>query len=184
MIMKVSDSVAAYIFAVFIMAAVSEYIQGSDVMSAEEQYRDIIDRSWDSDPDFFIRHPRMSLEDRAKIFAPFAALRGHGDRLRAETGKLLRTSRIELSEEETVSLSDRLSRIQKGMDITVTYFEPDLCGEDMGYYSELSGIVRGIDPVKRAIRMESGDGSEKGSLTKTIRFEDLIAVGGEFFSDE
>ncbi len=147
------------------------------MMSAEEKYRDIIDKSWDSDPDFFIRHPRMSLEDRAKIFAPFAALRGHGDRLQEESEKLLRTPRIELSEDEMERLSDSLSRIQMGMDITVTYFEPDHCEEDMGYYLELSGIVRGIDPVSRVIRMEAGDDSEKSGLTKTIRFADLIAIG-------
>ncbi|MCC8151405.1 MAG: hypothetical protein LIO96_08125 [Lachnospiraceae bacterium] len=143
-------------------------------MLVEEKYGDIIDKSWDSDPDFFIRHPRMSLEDRAKIFAPFAALRGHGERLQEETGKLLRTPRVELSEEETELLSDRLSRIQKGMDITLTYFEPDHGEEDMGYYLELSGIVRGMDPVSRVLRVEVGD--EKGALLKAIRFADLMAI--------
>ncbi|MCD8217513.1 MAG: hypothetical protein LUD01_05635 [Clostridiales bacterium] len=145
-------------------------------MSAEERYSDIIDKSWDSDPDFFIRHPRMSLEDRAKIFAPFAALRGHGDRLQEETGKLLRIPRVELSEEETELLSDRLSRIQKGMDITLTYFEPDHGEEDMGYYLELSGIVRGVDSVSRVLRIEAEDTDGKGVLIRTIRFADLMAI--------
>lgn len=30
-----------------------------------------------------MKHPRMSMESRAKIFAPFAALRGHAEALDA-----------------------------------------------------------------------------------------------------
>ena len=30
-----------------------------------------------------MKHPRMSMEDRAKIFHPFAALRGHAEALDA-----------------------------------------------------------------------------------------------------
>ncbi len=55
---------------------------------AEEKYKDIINLSWDSDPVFFIRHPRMSLQERAKIFSPFAPLRGHSDRLQEEADKI------------------------------------------------------------------------------------------------
>ncbi|MCR5214182.1 MAG: hypothetical protein K6E10_07175 [Eubacterium sp.] len=43
-----------------------------------EKYQDIIDkeRPQHNGDDFDIRHPRMSREQRAKIFAPFAALKG------------------------------------------------------------------------------------------------------------
>lgn len=56
--------------------------------TAEEKYKDIINKHWDSNPSFFIKHPRMPLEERAKIFAPFAALRGHSERLQEEADRL------------------------------------------------------------------------------------------------
>ncbi len=47
-------------------------------------YSDIIDLPYPrNDWNFLIKHPRMSMEDRAKIFHPFAALRGHAEALDA-----------------------------------------------------------------------------------------------------
>jgi hypothetical protein len=47
-------------------------------------YSDIIDLPYpQNDWNFLIKHPRMSMEDRAKIFHPFAALRGHAEALDA-----------------------------------------------------------------------------------------------------
>ena len=41
-------------------------------------YDDIIDLPYPhEDWNFRMKHPRMSVENRAKIFSPFAALRGH-----------------------------------------------------------------------------------------------------------
>jgi hypothetical protein len=34
-----------------------------------------------------MKHPRMSMQDRAKIFHPFAALRGHAEALDATAEK-------------------------------------------------------------------------------------------------
>ncbi len=44
-----------------------------------EEYKDIINKSRPehNGDDFEARHPRMSQENRAKIFAPFAALKGY-----------------------------------------------------------------------------------------------------------
>ena len=47
-------------------------------------YSDIIDLPYpQNDWNFLIKHPRMSMENRAKIFHPFAALRGHAEALDA-----------------------------------------------------------------------------------------------------
>jgi len=47
-------------------------------------YSDIIDLPYPrNDWNFLMKHPRMSMEDRAKIFHPFAALRGHAEALDA-----------------------------------------------------------------------------------------------------
>ena len=43
-----------------------------------DQYEDIIDLP----RPVSTKHPRMSMEDRAAQFAPFAALTGHGDAIR------------------------------------------------------------------------------------------------------
>ncbi len=54
-----------------------------------EKYKDIIDKErpvHDGD-EFDIKHPRMSREQRAKIFAPFAALKGYEEAI-DETGKV------------------------------------------------------------------------------------------------
>ncbi len=42
-----------------------------------KDYSDIYDakRPGHEDDDFYIRHPRMPVTDRAKIFAPFAAIK-------------------------------------------------------------------------------------------------------------
>ncbi|MCD7763937.1 MAG: hypothetical protein LUI14_12240 [Lachnospiraceae bacterium] len=144
--------------------------------SAEETYKDIIHRSWPADPVIFRKHPRMPLEERAKIFAPFAALRGHSDRLSEESGKLLRSSRVSLSEEEAAVLSDRLSRMKRGSIVTVTYFIPDTPDGDVGCYVPLTGRVAALDTVFRTMQLRTGDPSEKDEAVKTIRFDDLIDI--------
>ncbi len=143
---------------------------------AEEIYKDIIHRSWPEDPAVFRKHPRMPLDERAKIFAPFAALRGHSDRLSAETEKLLRRSRVSLSEEESAALSDRLLRVKCGMTVTATYFIPDVSDGDVGYYVSLTGYVEAFDPIFRTIRIRTGEQSEKGDAVKTIHFDDLLDI--------
>lgn len=51
-------------------------------------YSDIIDMQYPRDDwNFRMKHPRMSMEDRAKIFHPFAALRGHAEALDATAEK-------------------------------------------------------------------------------------------------
>ena len=53
-----------------------------------DNYNDIIDLPYPrNDWNFLIKHPRMSMEDRAKIFHPFAALRGHAEALDATAEK-------------------------------------------------------------------------------------------------
>lgn len=53
-----------------------------------KEYSDIINknRPEHNGDDFEARHPRMPREARAKIFAPFAALKGHNEALE-ETGR-------------------------------------------------------------------------------------------------
>ncbi|MBR5693700.1 MAG: hypothetical protein IKX42_08405 [Fibrobacter sp.] len=50
----------------------------------QDVYKDIINLPYPRDDwNFLMKHPRMNVEDRAKIFHPFAALRGHAEALDA-----------------------------------------------------------------------------------------------------
>ena len=52
-----------------------------------DDYKDIIDLPYPrNDWNFLMKHPRMSVANRAKIFSPFAALRGHNEKI-AETAE-------------------------------------------------------------------------------------------------
>ncbi|MCD8130952.1 MAG: YolD-like family protein [Lachnospiraceae bacterium] len=148
----------------------------SVLTEGEEKYSDIIRRTWPADPSIYRKHPKMPLQDRAKIFAPFAALRGHSDRLSEEAGKLLRCSRIELSGEEAAVLSDKLLQMKKGMEVTVVYFEPDSPGDSVGCYISLTGTVAEIDVTFRIIKINTGRTSDKGEIVKAVKFDDLLDV--------
>ena len=59
------------------------------------------------------KHPRMTLQNRAKIFSPFAALRGYDEQLAAEKQRTERVPKRILTEEEMSALSDRLMQVTK-----------------------------------------------------------------------
>lgn len=151
--------------------------------TSEEKYKDIIHKNWPADPAIYRKHPKMSLAERAKIFAPFAALRGHSDRLGEEVGKLLLTTRIELSEEETEILSGKLSQIKNGMNVTVIYFKPENSDSETGYYISLSGKVTGLDPSYQVLHIATGIQGEKGEIIQDIHFNDLADVQSDVCKD-
>ena len=67
-------------------------VLGSSPMPEDFAYRDVFlkgrPRHQKTDP-FGIRHPCMDLGKRAKIFAPFDALRGFSAAIMAETAKAM-----------------------------------------------------------------------------------------------
>ncbi len=146
---------------------------GSSEKETEKKYADIIHLERPNDEAVFRKHPRMPLAERAKIFAPFAALRGHSDRLALEDGKLLRQKKLELSEGEAEILSDKLAQVRKHMTLRVIYFIPDAPGSDMGCYTQITGTVNAFDPVLRTMRIEDTD----------ISFENLADLSGEDITD-
>ena len=137
----------------------------------EYKYRDIIHAERPQNPAVLRRHPRMSIGDRAKIFAPFAALRGHGDQLLNEESKLHRQTKIELTEGSAEILSKKLSKVAKGQRVGVIYFHPD--SEELGYYMTLEGQVTSFDPVFKTIKLDK----------KTLSFDDIIDIYGEDIPD-
>ena len=115
-------------------------------------------------------HPRMQVENRAKIFSPFAALRGYEEEIAEEGWKKTRVSKKELSEEDIDRLSGLLRRIRSGMTVTVRYFQEDTvhpASPPLGIFCELTVRVERIDPVFQTLHLSDG------TVRTDIRFEDL-----------
>ena len=76
----------------------------------------------------------MDIAERAKIFMPFASLKGYYDLILAqEDGQ---EGKRQVDEETAVKISDKLNRINKGSSIKVDYYE---CGN---YISEKGKVSR------------------------------------------
>lgn len=136
------------------------------------KYADIIHLSRPMSEESLCKHPRMPLENRAKIFSPFAALRGYEQKIAAEGVKMQRVEKQILSEEETEKLSNKLNQVVKGIYLTVIYFKGDSEEQGnslFGFYQELTGKVNAIDPIEQMIRIDG----------ITVRFEDILDVAGE-----
>ena len=134
-----------------------------------QKYGDIIEMERPQTEESLRKHPRMTLQNRAKIFSPFAALRGYDEQLAAEKQRIL-------TEEEMSALSDRLMQVTKGMTITVRYFKEDTAHPEVpavGNYITLTGKADRIDPVFRTLQV--GD--------TVVPFEDLVEVSGEGIMD-
>ena len=104
---------------------------------------------------FSRRHLKMT--NRAKIFAPFAALVGFEDRVRNK--EIEYVARRELSEEEQSYLNKVLNRISRGDRVSVKYFE--ICSDHeseafgrLGQYKTVSGCVRWVDAVGQRLVLE------------------------------
>ena len=119
---------------------------------------------------FSIRHPKMALGKRAKIFAPFAALRGYDEEVASKEVQYV--PRAELSREDETELNRRLdvlhaltynSRLarQNQVRISVTVFIP--CTDThhtaygtLGQYQTVTGVCRYVDPdVNRVLRVDN-----------------------------
>ena len=146
------------------------------------KYADIIHR--ERPP---LQHSRMAVLNRAKIFAPYDALRGFDEEIADEDVKRVRVPRENLSEEEFGELSDQLLQVKKGMVLTVTYFvpafeqDPDPDAPEMGFYQFLTGTVRKIDPVYRVLEIDPAEQKrDGGTFEKTppteITFDDIYAI--------
>ncbi len=102
-------------------------------------------------------HPRMSMENRAAQFAPFAALTGY-DAAIQESGRLT-DQWIDKSEFGNEKLDRKmeilLSVISQHPTVTIEYFQPDL-HKDGGSYLTYTGHIKKIDEYEKNIIMADG----------------------------
>lgn len=118
-----------------------------------DNYEDIINLPYPrNDWNFLIKHPRMSVENRAKIFAPFAALRGHSAALAETAEKKLTIRQEELMEDSRNELDEAFSalaeRLQRGEHpvVRVSYFVQDkILAKGVGTYQEMEGLAAKLD---------------------------------------
>lgn len=88
--------------------------------------------------------PKMSREDRAKQFMPFAALKGYPEALRKK--EKIVVPRAEVSEEYAEVLDRKLRKVKKNDMITVIYF----CNQE---YLKKTGMVSRIDKSARVLKV-------------------------------
>ena len=144
-------------------------------MPADFKYKDVFlkgrPRHDITDP-FFAKHPKMDPGRRAKIFAPFDALRGFGEEVASKS--VLYVDRVEPEEADGEELSRRLNILRdlthnsraarkNRIRVSVTFYEP--CADSLsksygirGRYKTVSGICMNVD----------------AAATNTIRVGDAI----------
>lgn len=107
---------------------------------------------------------KMDIAQRAKQFAPFAALKGFEEALRAKEKIIV--SKIELTEESMEDLNRKLLCIEKKDMITVVYY----CKDE---YVKVTGMVTRIDAYARVLRV----------VNTKIPFADICSIEGKKFEE-
>lgn len=119
------------------------------------------------------RHPKMSVENRAKLFAPFAALRGFDIEILTQEQDRLLVPQVSLSADQQEAIRQTLNHLRKGDWVQVTYFQPGkvLDGRLLGEYAFLSAAVKKVDDVEQLLVLEGS----------TIPFSNIhaLAVQGQ-----
>ena len=119
-------------------------------------------------------HPKMSVENRAKLFTPFSALRGFDIEILTKEQDRLLVSRVTLGTDQQELIRRRLNDLRSGQKVTVTHFVlvKELEDIPLGEYVTQTGKVRRVDDFYQVLVLDSG----------VVAFEDIreLAVqGGE-----
>ncbi len=133
----------------------------------DNAYGDIIDMQRPvHDGDVFSRrHPKMPRLNRAKVFAPFAALTGFGSAVRskevpyvprhipdADEARALDRALNRLYLATRTGALARRNRAEARVEYFVACADPhhEACGRD-GLYHAVTGVVQRVDPVRRVL---------------------------------
>ena len=98
----------------------------------------------------------MAIANRAKLFTPFAALRGFDIEILTQEQDRLLVPQVRLSNDQREIIWRALNEMQKGDWVTVTYFQPvkSLDGQLLGEYAVSSGTVKKVDDVEQLLVLE------------------------------
>lgn len=87
---------------------------------------------------------KMTNKERAKIFAPFDALKGFKEALKDE--EVIKVSKVTLSEDQELLINNTLNSLEKGMMVEIVYFS-----NEHNYYLKNIGIFTKIDLINKVI---------------------------------
>ena len=120
-------------------------------MSAATSYQDSIHLSRP-----FSNHPKMAIANRAKLFTPFAALRGFDIEILTQEQDRLLVPQISLTSDREEEIYRVLNGLRQGDWVTVSYFVPvkTIGGQPMGEYTVVSGEVKRVDDVEQLLVLE------------------------------
>jgi hypothetical protein len=135
------------------------------------KYDDIINMEYPLKRSDRIKHPKMTVEDRAKIFAPFAALKGYEEAIAAK--QKIVVPRIELSDESKEYLDLQLGKIENLLAngqhpiIRIVYFQKNyMSNEDGGEYIQFTGMVAKFEQTSRILQI----------VERRFRLEDIYDI--------
>lgn len=117
----------------------------------KDNYRDILNQSRPKPC-----RPPMPMEERAKIFAPFAALRGFDEAIKRKQKSS--DLKIELTEDEKEQMDRIFQQLKESLKnkenrmITAVYYELDE-ESGLGHYTKRTGILTGISRQGQSIRI-------------------------------
>ena len=120
-------------------------------------------------------YPPMNIPDRAKIFAPFAALKGYEEAIFAK--QKIVVPRINLSEETRDLLDQKMHLVlellkrQQHPILTIIYFTRTRTGQDEGEYIRFTGMVGKIDETSKILHI----------VDLKISLHDIYSMEGEIF---
>ncbi len=104
------------------------------------------------------RRPHMTLENRAKIFTPFAALRGFDISILTEEKNRVLVPRAALCEQALEEMERTVEQLRPGDAVRLTYFLPQRCAEgtELGVYRTEARTFLEIDRERRLLLTEDG----------------------------
>lgn len=122
-------------------------------------------------------YPPMDISDRAKIFAPFAALKGYEEAILVKQKIVI--PRIELSEESREMLDLKMCRLlellkaQQHPILTIIYFSRAGAGVEEGEYIRFTGMVGKINETSKILHI----------VDLKISLHDIYNMEGESLDD-
>ena len=148
----------------------------------DDSYSDLLSRQRPvhTDDAFSRRHPKMARLNRAKLFAPFAALSGFEQAVRSK--EVPYVPRHILDADECRALNQTLNRLHQAtrtgtlarrnrVEARVVFFEicTDVNNEAFerdGLYHAVTGIVQKVDPISQTLMIDS----------RVIPFRDICSI--------
>ena len=114
-------------------------------------------------------HPKMRRGDRAKIFAPYDALKGFSDSVKEKDRVYF--PRILTTEFIQEGINRRLTGLNRRDTVVVVYFVSmqRTAEEDLGEYRTAAGTVLRVDAVERKLVLDC----------LTVPFEDIVSLTGD-----